>query len=142
MSDAPIVAEDVLASPMLGEREKAYEREGIRSLLAVPLNVRGELTGTLVFYYRSPHKFSEVDLRVATALSNLTGSAIGTAELYQVLKANDRRKDEFLAMLATSCATRWPPSPTPSRWPGGRTTGRAASGAGRSSTGRCGTCPG
>src|SRR4051812_33168956 len=100
MSDTPIVAEDVLASPMLGEREKAYEREGIRSLLAVPLNVRGELTGTLVFYYRSPHHFSEVDLRVATALSNLAGSAIGTAELYQVLKVNDRRKDEFLAMLA------------------------------------------
>jgi PAS domain S-box-containing protein len=100
MPEIPIVAEDVLAVPLLGEREKLYEREGIRSLLAVPLRVRGETTGTLVFYYRTPHRFPEVDLRVATALANLAASAINTAELYGVLMVTNRRKDEFLAMLA------------------------------------------
>jgi PAS domain S-box-containing protein len=100
MPETPLVAEDVLATPLLGERERAFEREGIRSLLAVPLRVRGLTNGTLVFYYRRPHRFSEVEVRVATALSNLAAAAIGTAELYEELKANDRRKDEFLAMLA------------------------------------------
>jgi signal transduction histidine kinase len=37
---------------------------------------------------------------VATALANLAASAIGSAELYDEVRANDRRKDEFLAMLA------------------------------------------
>jgi PAS domain S-box-containing protein len=100
MPERPIIAEDVLAAPRLGEREKAYESEGIRSLLAVPLKVRREVDGSLVFYYRSPHRFSEVEVRVATALSNLAGSAIGIAELYDELKEAGRRKDEFLAMLA------------------------------------------
>jgi PAS domain S-box-containing protein len=100
MPDRPIVAEDVLRAPVLGDREKAYEREGICSLLAVPLKVRGRLNGTLVFYYRSPHRFSEVEVRVATALSNLAASAISTAELYEEIKTSDRRKDEFLAMLS------------------------------------------
>ena len=100
MPTAPVIAEDVLALPMLGDREAAYAAEGIRSLLAVPLKVHGAVTGTLVFYYRAPHRVSEVEVRVATALANLAGSAVGTAELYGVLKANDRKKDEFLAMLA------------------------------------------
>jgi PAS domain S-box-containing protein len=100
MTETPVVAEDVHESPLLGRRAEAYDHEGIRSLMSVPLRVHGSISGTLVFYYRSPHRFSETDVRVATALSNLAGSAIGTAELYQELRDNDRRKDEFLAMLA------------------------------------------
>jgi PAS domain S-box-containing protein len=100
MPEAAVVAEDVHADRLLGDRAGPYDREGIRSLMVVPLRVRGGTSGTLAFYYRSPHRFSEIEVRVATALSNLAGSAIGTAELYQELRDNDRRKDEFLAMLA------------------------------------------
>ncbi len=95
-----VIAEDVLAIPMLGDREAAYEAEGIRSLLAIPLKVQGAVTGSMAFYYRTPHQVSEVHVRVANALANLAGSAIGTAELYGVLSANDRKNDEFLAILA------------------------------------------
>lgn len=100
MSDAPVIAEDVHENPTLSDRAEAHAREGIRSLMSIPLRVHGGLTGTLVFYYRAVHRFTEVEVRVATALSNLAGSAISTAELYQDLRNNDRRKDEFLAMLA------------------------------------------
>jgi signal transduction histidine kinase len=62
--------------------------------------MHGQTAGTLVFYYRSPHRFSEVEVRVATALSNLAATAISTAELYEEIKTNDNRKDEFLAMLS------------------------------------------
>ena len=97
---SPIIAEDVADSPILGDRKEAYAREGIKSLLIVPLTVRGEQYGTIAFYYRCLHRFTEVEVRVATALSNLAASAIGSAQLYEELRANDRRKDEFLAMLA------------------------------------------
>ncbi len=96
----PVLAEDIGRVPLLGDRRQALEREGIRSMLIVPLSVRGTLSGTLVFYYRTPHRFNEVEVAVATAMANLAASAIGSAELYDEVRANDRRKDEFLAMLS------------------------------------------
>ncbi len=100
LPETPVVAEDIREVAVLAHRRHAYDREGIRSMLIVPLKVQGALSGTLVFYYRTPHHFTEVEVHIATALSNLAASAIGSAELYDELKANDRRKDEFLAMLA------------------------------------------
>jgi signal transduction histidine kinase len=80
--DELVIATDVQAAPMLEERHSAYEKEGIRSLLAAPLRIHGSVAGTLVFYYRTPRAFDEVTIRLATALANLAASAIETAELY------------------------------------------------------------
>jgi signal transduction histidine kinase len=100
LPEKPIIAEDIHDAPVFRFRTDAHDREGIRSMLVVPLKVRGSLNGTLAFYYRTPHQFTEVEVHVATALANLAAAAIGSAELYDELRANDRRKDEFLAMLA------------------------------------------
>jgi PAS domain S-box-containing protein len=100
MPESPIISENIGDSPILGSRNEAYLREGIKALLVVPLTIRGERYGTIAFYYREEHRFTEVEVRVATALANLAGAAIGSAQLYEELKTNDRRKDEFLAMLA------------------------------------------
>jgi PAS domain S-box-containing protein len=81
--DQPVVAEDVMRMPLLAARREMYVAEGIKSLLAAPLRVHGKTSGTLTFYYRQPHKFEETELRVATALANLAGSAISSAELYE-----------------------------------------------------------
>ncbi len=96
----PVVAEDIAAIPLLEDRRAALEREGIRSMMIVPLSVRGEQSGTLVFYYRERHVFSEAEVPVATAMANLAGSAIGSAELFDEVRAAGNRKDEFLAMLS------------------------------------------
>jgi PAS domain S-box-containing protein len=98
--EEPIIADDVTTSQIVAHRRAAFEREGIKSLLVVQHRVRGDRIGSIAFYFRAPHNFTEVELRVATALSNLSAAAIGSAELYEELRANDRRKDEFLAMLA------------------------------------------
>ena len=79
----PIVANDVFQTAVLANRQDAYRAEGIRSLLSVPLRVRGTLGGSLVFYFRSPHTFTPVEVRVATALGNLAAAAIGSANLYE-----------------------------------------------------------
>ncbi|HEX8922194.1 MAG TPA: PAS domain S-box protein, partial [Pyrinomonadaceae bacterium] len=81
--ERPFVAEDVTQVPELSERQAMYRTESIRSLLAVPLRIHGEISGTLTFYYRSPHHFSETEVKVATALANLAGSAISSTELYE-----------------------------------------------------------
>jgi PAS domain S-box-containing protein len=81
--DRPLVVEDVTRVPELSERQGMYRKEGIQSLLAVPMRVHGLISGTLTFYYRSLHRCSETEVRVATALANLAGSAISSTELYE-----------------------------------------------------------
>jgi PAS domain S-box-containing protein len=107
MLERPIIAEDALGSAALESRRQAYAAEGIASVLAVPLRTHGGVSGTLVFYYRVRRRFDDLTVRVASALADLAGAALATAELYgreresrQRAEEADRRKDEFLAMLA------------------------------------------
>ena len=79
----PLVAEDVDKVPMLEERLETYREEGIVSMLAVPLTIAGRASGTLVFYYRSRHDFSEVEVHTARALGTMAAAAIAGAELYE-----------------------------------------------------------
>ncbi|MFL6255422.1 MAG: ATP-binding protein [Pyrinomonadaceae bacterium] len=107
MTDGPLVVEDISAVPMLEARRETYRREGIRSLLTLPLKAHGEIVGTLVFYYREPRRFAETDVVVATALANLAASAVRTAELYdeQLRLRGDsqvaERRATFLAEATT-----------------------------------------
>ncbi|MFO0848356.1 MAG: PAS domain S-box protein [Gemmataceae bacterium] len=105
--DRPVVAEDVGRAAGLEGRRPAYAAEGIASLLAVPLKTHGRVSGTLAFYYKARRRFDDVTVRVASALADLAGAALATADLYEQEQASrrraeeaDRRKDEFLAMLA------------------------------------------
>ncbi|MDX6696458.1 MAG: hypothetical protein QOF02_4061 [Blastocatellia bacterium] len=81
--ERPVIAGDIKQAPILSERQAVYQAEGIESLLAVPLRIHGVNSGTLTFYYRAPHQFNETEVRVATALANLAGSAISSTELYE-----------------------------------------------------------
>src|SRR5581483_4097574 len=78
----PLVIEDTEHPPFIQDRAEAYKAEGIRSLITVPLRIHGEIKGTIVFYYRSRHRSTELELRVAAALGNLAAAALGTADLY------------------------------------------------------------
>ncbi|HVA48481.1 MAG TPA: GAF domain-containing protein [Pirellulales bacterium] len=49
MPETPVVADDVFALPLLADRKAAYRAEGIRSLLAVPLRMHGQVRGTLAW---------------------------------------------------------------------------------------------
>ena len=92
----------------------------------LPLSVGGENTGTLTFYYRTPRAFGDAEVRIATALANLTASALGLARLHRgerqiregLEKANDQLvsltqelreanavKDEFLGMVSHELKT-------------------------------------
>jgi PAS domain S-box-containing protein len=72
---------------------EAYASEGIRSLLALPLRVRADVVGTLVFYYREPHRFQDSERRVGAALGSVAASAIETVQLVegQSRTAEERR---------------------------------------------------
>jgi PAS domain S-box-containing protein len=108
----PLVCEDVHAMPSLAARAEAYRREGVVSMLVVPVKVRSASTGALAFYYRTPHRFSDVEVQTAMALANLAGAGIGSAELHEQerLAREEARqansiKDQFLATLSHELRT-------------------------------------
>jgi PAS domain S-box-containing protein len=101
----PLALSDVASSPMLGEQRSAYAAEGIASLIAVPLRIGSDLSGTLVTYYRTPRHFTEGEIETARALGNLASAAITTAELYDVQRRSREQSDmiaEAAAALAVS----------------------------------------
>jgi PAS domain S-box-containing protein len=99
----PHAAEDVMATPMLNLRREAYDEEGIKSMMVVPLRIGGHRSGTLVFYYKTPHRFSDVETETARALGNLVSAAFTTAELYDAQRRS-RGQFEFLAEAASVLA--------------------------------------
>jgi PAS domain S-box-containing protein len=72
-----------LEHEFLGNRRGLYRKEGIRSLVAMPMTIGTRPCGTLVFYYREAHRFSPTEMRVISALAHVAGAAIETSELHQ-----------------------------------------------------------
>ena len=109
----PVVISDITAlPPLVASRLETYRREGIQALLVMPMRIQGEMGGTLVLYYRQPHAFSELEVRVATALAHLAAAAITTAELYDeqnrlriAAEAAVRLRDQFLSVAAHELKT-------------------------------------
>jgi PAS domain S-box-containing protein len=103
----PFVCEDVQATPMVADMRDAYRGEGIVSMLVFPLTIRGDRSGTLVFYFRQPTSFRQVDIQVGAALANLVAAALTTADFYdeqrQAREAADhaRQQAAYLAQAGT-----------------------------------------
>ncbi|MGH9653366.1 MAG: ATP-binding protein [Bryobacteraceae bacterium] len=93
MPTEPVASEDLEHIPFAGRRND-YRAEGICSLLTVPLRIHGALVGLIVFYWRSPRRFSELEVRVSGALGNLAAAALGGAELYEHQKKMRRKAEE------------------------------------------------
>jgi GAF domain-containing protein len=99
----PFAIPDVAAEPAGEELLAAYTDEGIRSMLVCPMRLGDEGAGTLVFYYRIPHAFSDEDVQAGQALANLAAAALTTAHLHHELRTQHdlaesaRRKAAFLS---------------------------------------------
>jgi PAS domain S-box-containing protein len=104
--DEPIVAEDIAHTAWLTpEHREAHAAEGTKSMLASALRYGERVLGTLTFYYREPHRFTETERNAASLLANLAAAAIGTAALYEAQKrlAEDQRfVAEASELLASS----------------------------------------
>ncbi len=97
----PVFIEDVFAVPTLANRRDDYIREGIHSVLVVPMTIRGAATSTLVFYYRQRRSMSAEDLQAGGALGSLAAAALTTADLYAE-QQRDKERWEFLGKASTA----------------------------------------
>jgi len=57
------------------------KREGLRSLLSVPLAVKGRVIGVLNSYTSFPHKFTRNEINILTTVANQAAIVIENAEL-------------------------------------------------------------
>jgi GAF domain-containing protein len=81
----PVTILDVCADRRF-QYVEAARREGIVSILCVPLEVRGEAIGVLRVYTDEPCIFHEDDIQFLSVLASLAALAIENANLYESLK--------------------------------------------------------
>src|SRR3954451_4180394 len=104
---SPLAFEDVTQAPFLALRQTALRREGIRSMLVVPLHIHDQISGTVVFYWKATHKFLESEIRIASALGNMAAAALGTSDLYErerELRKQAQLSEQRAAFLAEAGA--------------------------------------
>ncbi|NBV24244.1 MAG: GAF domain-containing protein [Proteobacteria bacterium] len=81
-------------------------REGLVSLLSVPLVFGGQALGVLNVYRGTPHIFPNEEVRILTALAELSGIAIEKARLYErIVDVEEQlRQNERLSALGLLAA--------------------------------------
>jgi signal transduction histidine kinase len=81
-------------------------REGLISLISVPLLFRGDVIGVLNVYTGQPYSFSNEEVRILSALANLSAIAIEKARLYErIVDVEEHlRQNEKLSALGLLAA--------------------------------------
>ena len=76
----PIAVKDIIK-----EKEYKYKdiakKEGLCSLLCVPLEVKGKVIGVINCYTSKPHDFTETEIEILTSIANQAAVAIENTEL-------------------------------------------------------------
>lgn len=101
----PLQELDVQASSRYIHTDLA-RKEGLVSLLSVPLVFRTQAIGAINVYTGEPHLFSNEEIGILTALADLSAVAIEKARLYQhVVEIEERmRRNEKLSALGLLAA--------------------------------------
>ncbi len=101
----PLQLENVQTSSRYQNVEVA-RREGLVSLLSVPLMFAGQAIGTLSVYTGRAYNFSNEEIRILSALAELSGIAIEKARLYErIVDVEEQlRQNEKLSALGLLAA--------------------------------------
>ncbi len=76
----PIAIKDVTKEKEYKHKDIA-KKEGLCSLLCVPLTAKGKVIGVINCYTSKPHEFSETESNILTSVANQAAVAIENAEL-------------------------------------------------------------
>lgn len=96
----------VVRHPGEPERPRFVIREKIKSSAALLLKVGDETVGVMFANYRTPHRFSEEEMRILETFANYAAVAIQNARLFE----REQRREELERLneeLATAMAIAW-----------------------------------
>ena len=85
LEDGPVAIYDVADDPRIQYPEEA-KKEGIASILSVPIVAGGDVIGALRVYTSEPWEFTLEDVNFVQAMAYMTGMAIDMARQYKGLK--------------------------------------------------------
>jgi len=94
----PLFIKHITQDPRIQYKEQAM-KEGIASMLSIPLMLRGEVTGVIRVYTSEPRQFSPEEIDFLTALANLGAIALEKARLYESLGQNLEQASKEIAKL-------------------------------------------
>jgi PAS domain S-box-containing protein len=96
-----IIIEDVVLDPTYERHRRIAAAAGYRAVQSTPLKSRnGSILGMLSTHFRLPQRVPERNQRLLDLYARHAADLIERIRIEQTLKEADRRKDEFLAMLA------------------------------------------
>jgi len=96
------------AGPEYAFARRIADREGLRSVLAIPLQARGHLIGALTFVpgrKSVPHRFTRRERGLTRAFADLCAAAIENARLYAEAQEAIRLRGEFISVAAHELRT-------------------------------------
>lgn len=82
LDDKPIVVLDATEDERVQYRKQA-QKEGIASILCVPVSLREEIVGVIRVYTKKPYHFTTDDIFFVRAVANLGAIALENARLYE-----------------------------------------------------------
>ena len=95
LQDGPVAVYDVSDDPRI-QYPEAAKKEGIASILSVPIMMGDETIGAIRVYTQEPWEFTLDDVNFVQALAQIAGILIEMTRLYQGQK-------EHIEVLATIC---------------------------------------
>ena len=107
LKEGPVAIYDVMDDPRIQYPEEA-KKEGIASILSVPIVSGGNTIGALRVYTSSPWEFTLDDVDFIQALAQITGIVLRQSKLYHGQKESIRVLKQ-LRETQVSKSTRWTP---------------------------------
>jgi GAF domain-containing protein len=81
----PIAVLDAATDDRVLYREQA-KKEGIASILSVPMRLRGEVIGLLRVYTAKPYRFTKDDINFVETIANLAAIALEKLRAYDIIQ--------------------------------------------------------
>ena len=87
LKDGPVAIYDVMDDPRL-QYPEAARKEGIASILSVPVQIHNKILGAIRVYTAEPWEFTLVDVNFVNALAQIAGMSISIARYSKGLKSS------------------------------------------------------
>ncbi len=91
LNGEPVIIEDATSDPRVQYPLEA-SREGIASIVSVPIMLRGRIMGVLRLYTSVPCRFAKDDIDFLSAVAMQSGLAIENAKIYERVKSDYEKK--------------------------------------------------
>jgi len=101
----PLIIEDVDKLQGISSNYEAWKREGVGSIVTLPLMREGEVFGVIGAGSSAPRRYSQTEVDAMAVLAAQASAAVTNASLFEQLREANRAKDEFLSTLSHELRT-------------------------------------